>query len=67
MEEVRSVSEGYLWCAAQYLRTISYAKLQQSMGGWGQWIPEWWRKREEEAVGTLAALRKAIKEQSCGR
>jgi hypothetical protein len=46
--------------AAQYLRTIARARLQQETGGWGRWTPEWWAGVEEEAMGALTALRSAL-------
>jgi hypothetical protein len=48
--------------AAQYLKTISRARLEQPAGGWGIFTPQWWREREEEALGALASLRQAMAE-----
>ena len=55
------------WYAAHYLRTVSYARLQQEIGGWGHWTPEWWREREEEALGALAVLREALEQQETAK
>ncbi len=46
--------------AAQYLGTISYARLQQETGGWGMFKREWWSARERQALGALANLRQAL-------
>ena len=53
-------TERVSWYAVHYLKTISCARIQQQTGGWGLWTPEWWREREQEALGSLAALRKAL-------
>ena len=52
--------------AARYLRTTSCARPQQSTGGWVQWTPEQWEKREAETLGALKAIRKAMEVQSHG-
>lgn len=46
--------------ATHYLRVIHYARLQRRTGGMGRFLPPWWREREEEAIGALAALREAV-------
>lgn len=51
------------WYAAHYLKTISYSRLQQQSGGWHLWTPEWWKEREQEALGALAALKQALETQ----
>lgn len=57
----RPVTTGRVsWYAREYLRTISFARLQQQSGGVGQWTTEWWKKRQGEAVGALEALRQAL-------
>ena len=56
-------TERVSWYATHYLRTIAHARLQQQTGGWRPWTPEWWREREEEALGALAALRVALGER----
>ena len=48
------------WLAARYLRVICCARLQQSTGGGDGWQSHWWKQREEEALGALAALRLAL-------
>lgn len=48
------------WYATQYLRTIASARLSQDTGGWGKWTSEWWRERQEEALGALASLKEAL-------
>ena len=50
--------------AAYYLKTISRARLQQQTGGWPPWTPQWWKEREEEALGALASLRDAVEIQA---
>ena len=46
--------------AAQYLTTVSLSHLAQRAGGWGPWTPEWWKRREDEALCALRALRNAL-------
>jgi hypothetical protein len=46
--------------AAIYLRTISYARLSQRTGGWGQFTREWWQGQEQQTLGALGALREAM-------
>ena len=53
-------TERVSWYAAHYLRTITFARSQQEWGSWGVWTPEWWREREQEALGTLKSLREAL-------
>jgi hypothetical protein len=48
--------------ATEYLKTISRARLEQPSGGWGIFTPQWWKEREEEALGALASLRQAMAE-----
>jgi hypothetical protein len=48
------------WYAAHYLRTINFSLGQQETGGWGNWTPEWWRERQQEAVTALANLKDAL-------
>ena len=48
------------------LRTILVSHTKQSSSRCNFWNPMWWRKREEEAFGALAALRQAMEEQSDG-
>ena len=49
---------------ARYLRTITRARINQATGGWHPWTAEWWKGREEEAVGALGSLRQAIEAQT---
>jgi hypothetical protein len=49
--------------AALYLREISYARLQQQVGGWDRFTPEWFKEQERGAIVALAALREAIQTQ----
>ncbi len=52
------------WYAAHYLKTIAAAWFYQQYPDlfWGQWTPERWHEREEEALGALAALRGVLEE-----
>ena len=49
-----------------YLTTIAQARLSVATGGWGRWTPQWWKEREDEALGALRALRGALEEQESG-
>lgn len=63
---LRRVSTTRVSCyAAHYLKTIVAARLYQEHPHlcWGRWTPKWWREREKEALGALAALRAALEEQ----
>ena len=51
------------WYAGHYLTTIAQARLSLATGGWGRWAPQWWKEREDEALGALRALRSALEEQ----
>ena len=55
------------WYAGQYLRTINFARMNHQTGGWGDWTPQWWKEREQEALGALLALRAAFQELIGGR
>ncbi len=48
------------WYATRYLQVIIYARQQRQRGGWGQWAPDWWKEREDEALAALAALKTAL-------
>ena len=48
------------WYVVQYLRNISFARLNRATGGWGTWTSEWWEAREDETLGALSALRNAM-------
>ncbi len=52
------------WYAAHYLKTIAAAWFYRQYPHlcWGQWTPEWWHEREEEALGALAALCRVLEE-----
>ena len=50
------------WYAGHYLTTIAQARLSQATSGWGRWTPQWWKEREDEALGALRALRGALEE-----
>lgn len=52
--------------AAKYLRSISSARLQQKTGGWPPWTPQWWKAREDEAIGSLGSMRVAVQVQTEG-
>jgi hypothetical protein len=56
-------TERVSYYAARYLWAISYSRTQQRTGGWGRFIPEWFRKQEEEALEALVALREALEKQ----
>jgi len=56
-------TERVSWYAALYLKTISYARLNQRTGGWGRFTPEWWKEQEHQALGALAALREALEKR----
>ncbi len=64
---LRTISTGRVsWYAAQYLRTITFARQERQLGGWGRWTPTWWKQREQEALGALAALRDALSDHGRG-
>jgi hypothetical protein len=50
------------WYVAHYLKTISAARLYQENPElcWRPRTREWWKEREDEALGALASLRKAL-------
>jgi hypothetical protein len=48
--------------ARQHLRFIVYARMQQRTGGMGDWLPPWWKEREDAALGALEALHQALQE-----
>lgn len=50
------------WHAARYLKTIVTARFYQMNPGlcWGQWTPDWWRERMQEALGALEGLKAAL-------
>ena len=50
------------WYASRYLRTVVEARHHQQNPSLcsGQWTPEWWQERQQEAMGALAALRTAV-------
>jgi len=49
--------------AAHYLKTVAYARLQQRIGGWGRFTPNWWKERENDSFYALTALRWAVQTQ----
>ena len=53
-------TERVSWYARHYLKTIGLARLNHATGGWGTWTSEWWKAREDEALGALSALRNAM-------
>lgn len=53
---IKDVSEYIL----RHLRFIAHARFQQRIGGTRRWLPDWWKEREEVALGALAALREAL-------
>ena len=52
--------------ARHYLCTIAHSRLQQKLGGWKPWTPQWWREREIEAIYALKALKSALDYRSKG-
>ena len=36
-----------------YLATISHAQFEQQYGGFGNWTPQWWGEREQEAIARV--------------
>ena len=59
----RVTTDRVSWYAGYYLTTIAQARLSQAAGRWGRWTPQWWKEREDEALGALRALRGALEEQ----
>jgi hypothetical protein len=49
--------------AAEYLKTISRARMEQPSGGWGMFTSSWWSKQEEDAMAALASLKEALAQQ----
>jgi hypothetical protein len=64
---LRPVTTGRVsYYAGHYRETISSAKFQQKLGGWGQWTPKWWQRREAEALFALTQLREALSNKQAG-
>jgi hypothetical protein len=58
---LRPVTTGRVsYYAGHYWETISSARFQQELEGWGQWTPQWWKDREAEALFALTQLREAL-------
>ncbi len=53
-------TERVSWYARHYLKTIGFARINQETSGWGNWTPDWWKGRENDALEALRALRRAL-------